>query len=282
MKSKLLLVLTCLFSAAVLFLGNSAGEGFVQDVDRTGSPLSSGFCNNCHGEGNFEPITTLALLQDTQVVNSYKPGQTYILKVRIDMPFGTAADYGFQTVALAGSDNHSAGTFGKLPAGVRLTKLSNNRTYVEHSRPSLSNIISIPWIAPGVGTGTVSFYAAGMASNGMGAADGQGASVLKKPFLIRESTATATTALVGVDFKVNCYPNPIDDELHIQLTNDVAIKNLTIEVFSVEGKKNMQIHFNEAGSFFQTVLSTEGWENGLNVISLSVDQKKISKLVYKK
>jgi hypothetical protein len=282
MKAKLLLVLTCLLSAAALLLSNSAGEGYVQGVDRTGSPISSGFCNNCHGEGNFQPITTLALLQDNQVVTSYKPGQNYTLKVRIDMPFGAAADYGFQTVALTGSDNHSAGSFGKVPDGVRLTKLSNNRIYAEHSRPSLSNVILIPWVAPAAGTGTVSFYAAGMASNGSGAADGQGASVLKNTFFITESTSTATTSLIGLDFKVDCYPNPIDDELHVQLTNEVAIKNLTIEVSSLDGKKNMQVHFNEAGSLFQTVFSTEGWKNGLYVISLSMDQQKLSKLVYKK
>lgn len=102
MKAKLLLGLTCLLSAVALFLSNSTGAGFVQGVDRTGSPFSSGSCNNCHGEGNFTPGIFVSLLQDTQIVKSYRPGQRYTMRIRVQMPFGNAGDYGFQAIALMG------------------------------------------------------------------------------------------------------------------------------------------------------------------------------------
>jgi hypothetical protein len=281
MKAKLLLVLTCIFSAAILFLANSAGEGYVQGVDRTGSPFSSGSCNNCHSEGNFTPKVFVSLLRDTQIVNSYQPGQSYTIRIRVQMPFGNAGDYGFQAIALMGADNLNAGTFGKLPDGLRLTTLRNNRIYVEHSRPSISNTINIPWIAPPSGSGSVSIYACGVAANGAGAADGQGASRLDNPIVIAEGTATGTQSIQAAKFEVSLFPNPVQNELQLKVSNSSFRNSLNVRISSLDGQTVFQSNLQNAGSNFQTTILTQEWISGLYLVSLSDGCGAITKMVFK-
>ena len=165
MKLKTTLTFFSLLTITFLLMNNAAGPGEVQGKDRTGSPLSEGACNVCHNDGAFNPAVSVELLKDNQPVDKYQPGETYNLKVTISPGQGDPPAFGFQAVALSGSNNDNAGSWGTPPTGIQ-TVTVDNRDYVEHSTPSSSNnSFEVEWTAPQAGTGEVRIYAAGNAVN---------------------------------------------------------------------------------------------------------------------
>ena len=158
-----------LFIAGLLSLvlqSRSSGAAAVLGQDRTGSPLSSGTCSACHG-GSSSSMTTVISLKNAQgnAVSSYMAGQSYTLEVAITG--SSAGKYATQAVVLDAS-NAGKGTMGTpTSSNTKVTTLSG-RQYLEHSslQSATNGSYSVPWTAPSSGSGTLSIYAVGMASNG--------------------------------------------------------------------------------------------------------------------
>lgn len=235
MKIKLLYILFPTALGAALFFGNASGPGTVQNVDRTGSPLSPATCGTigCHNSGTFSPTLRAELLKDGQRVDAYEPGEDYTLKLTTSAT-GTPSVYGFQTVALL-PDNANAGSFEDIPTGFRSLVL-NNRTYVEHTSPRASNTLEVKWEAPAAGAGAVRFYAAGIAANGNGSSSGDGTAALTTPLTITEATTSSVFGVETLAANIRAFPNPVGDQL-----------NLNIEV-------------QESGRYFLSVLNLAGQE----------------------
>lgn len=219
----------------VLFLGNSSGPGAVQGKDRTGGPLSEGFCGNCHAAGAFNPSMVLELLQDGDVVNGYEAGETYTMRVTITAESGVQV-YGFQAVALTGDDNLQAGSFAPV-AGTQITTL-NDRDYIEHSERSDSNVFEIEWTAPSTGTGEVKFYSASVSANNAAGSGGDGAVFLTSPTVLQDLTV-GTNELPALATRLNAFPNPVVDQLNLQV--EVTEGNrATLRVYSMLGQPMLQ------------------------------------------
>jgi len=62
MKKNVLLTVLGLSFLAFLFLDASSGVASSQGKDRTGSPVASGTCANCHNGGNFNTSVSVQLL----------------------------------------------------------------------------------------------------------------------------------------------------------------------------------------------------------------------------
>jgi hypothetical protein len=107
---------------------------------------------------------------------TYTPGQTYAIGVGVDGP--GAARYGFELTALDAS-NLMAGTFTNLTDSTG-SQSGGGRFYENQvTTPKDGTFAGSPdggawvfaWTAPPQGTGTVTFYAAGVAANNDNGAD---------------------------------------------------------------------------------------------------------------
>ena len=265
MKNTFTFTLFLFLAAAWLFYGNSGGAGSVQGVDRTGSPLSPGSCNEngCHTDNSFSPSVELVLLSGENEISEYEPGETYRMRFTVTPGTGTPAGYGFQAVALSGEDNVNAGTWGDEPDGVQVIEI-NDRFYVEHSERSGSNVFEIDWTAPSGETGPVRFYAAGNAVNGNGNNSGDGAVALAEPVLIPARSAASFARIAGLDVEMKVWPNPAIDHFSLLISKaeaghyEVSIADLQgrilnkrpVQLRSGENRELFDISRLETGHYF--------------------------------
>jgi hypothetical protein len=154
---------------ALLFIAASGGVTTVQNLDRTGSPVSTTGCNACHSGGTFNPTLTLTLKDlSNNVVTQYTPGTSY--KLEVSFGGNVASRYGYQAVALLAS-NANAGSLTTANSFSKTNTL-NSRTYGEHNGTVSSNLFTLNWTAPASGSGQVKFYSRGIASNNNGGTNG--------------------------------------------------------------------------------------------------------------
>jgi hypothetical protein len=138
----------------------------------TGAPFnSSQTCANCHSGGNYGgTIKTQLLDSANKVVRAYVPNGNYKLKIIINKTSASTPKYGFQTTA-ATLTNVNVNKWGALPANTHNT-LASGHNYIEQSTSLTPHIITIPWVGPAKGTGSVKFYTSGNLVNGNGSESG--------------------------------------------------------------------------------------------------------------
>ncbi len=135
-------------------------------------------CSNCHGGGSFNPTTTLTLLSGSSPVTQYTPGAAYTLQMKITAASGSPK-YSFCVMAAKATGNVNVNTWGTMPTGTA-NHTVGGRNYIEQTSartasattPTSSYTLNLPWTAPAVGSGSVKFYAEGMAVNGTGGTGG--------------------------------------------------------------------------------------------------------------
>lgn len=143
----------------------------------SGNPPANNSCVNCHSgivnSGNGS-MTVLNLPQH------YVPGQTYSLSLQLQDP--GQSRWGFQLTAAKNSTvTERGGTI--LVTNTSTTRLASlagnglqflNQTSTGNFRNTMNGPVSWPfnWTAPPVGTGTVTFYASGLAANNTGGSSG--------------------------------------------------------------------------------------------------------------
>jgi hypothetical protein len=146
-------------------------------AQRTGAP-GENTCGSCH---------TGTLLANGSIsisisASEYIPGDTYPVVITIADPLQLR--WGFEITALKNSNNSMAGSFqsttqltGIQSAGGKTYAGHNNNGAVLPLNPqdgthwgTLNGPVSwaVNWIAPAQGSGTVTFYASGVAANGDG------------------------------------------------------------------------------------------------------------------
>jgi hypothetical protein len=205
MKRKILIG-AFLSALAVLLMNSSNGAGASQNADRTGSPVANGNCNGCHSGGVVTPTVTVALFDGLLPVTTYTPGKAYTLRISV-LGLGYPR-YGFQTVALA-TGNVNAGTMTAGSTGTRVVTV-NGRKYGEHSAPGTTGIFELNWTAPAAGTGTVTFYTAGLGAANPSGDNGDKANT--NSITVTEASGMSVMGISGSEFQFG--PNPVIDELH--------------------------------------------------------------------
>ncbi len=150
----------------------SGGPGLNGLGDRTGSPISSGSCADCHGGGGFSPSISIQVLNGPTPVTSYVPGTTYTVRYTVT---GGAPRYGFQGVALR-TNNTAGGTFNTPGANTQVVSISGIPYVEQTSAVATSGIFTSQWTAPASGAGNIRFYGRGLAANGTGSTSGDNAS----------------------------------------------------------------------------------------------------------
>jgi len=231
----LILVVVSLF-AFVLLTGYGAGPASFANNHFIGAPGgSTATCGTCHGSpGSFGVVT--AGLQVFNVGTTipaigYVAGSTYDIEVEIMHPIGSPGRFGFQLVGFD-SGGAQAGTFTNPMAGTSILNLASGTTVVEHSSFNASPVFRVQWIAPSTATGTVTFYAGGVAANGTGTNAGDGGS----------------TAPVSLNLPPDSnVPIELMDFNARQIDNSISLEWITL---SEEENSHFEIqHADESGEF---------------------------------
>ena len=263
MKTRNLLFFSSLLLGWCIWAGHSSGAGARQDTDRTGGPVASGYCTNCHSGGAFGTNVNITLLAGTDTVAEYEPGAAYTL--RVDISAEGASGYGFQAVALD-SDNNGVGTYGTPGDGIQVTAIGGI-DYAEHSARSSSSMFEIEWTAPEAGAGDIGFYAAGNAVNGNGGTSGDEPDTAS--LTISEAVLSGIADIAG-DINLQLAPNPATDFIRVQWS-DSEVQVRDIRIVSLSGRTlqqqvlpsevgaiEMQVSDYPSGIYFAQVISDQG------------------------
>ena len=154
------------FSESVFTYSGGAPTG------HTGAPGEVN-CSNCHsGNANSGPGSINISVSGNPT--DYVPGQTYQITVSVNDSFST--ELGFQATVVEdltsqGAGILSVGTFNQVSIST-----SGGKYYANHDGSTgtiqLGRSWTFNWIAPAAGTGSITFYAAGNASNNNGSSSG--------------------------------------------------------------------------------------------------------------
>jgi len=150
----------------------SGGVAALLGSDKTGSPLSSNTCTQCHGSSNPNTTVSIEVLNSSNTaVTEYTPGEQYTIQLIVSN--ASLSSYGMQMVTL-NSGNTQAGSLTTPSPNTQITNLSGVQ-YLEHNSAGSSTgslLYSAIWTAPTAGSGTLTFYGVGIAVNGNGSTSG--------------------------------------------------------------------------------------------------------------
>lgn len=231
MKFKNIYKVAGLIGLYIFLQSRAGGPASEASLQVTGAP-GNGTCANtgCHTAGSFNPTVSMSLFDGANLAIKYDPGKTYTLRITISAISGSPARYGFQAVALDAS-NAQAGDWGTPPAGIGVKTLGGKK-YIEHNAPTTASLIELPWVAPAAGTGSVTFYAGGLAANNNSNVTGDGNA--NGSLVITENGTSNADAPSEQFAQVTVMPNPVADMLNLNITSRLA-GNHKVRIFSANG-----------------------------------------------
>ncbi len=261
-----------LFIIYVIFQSNATGPGFAGALQVSGAPGSSGnegTCANsgCHTDNSYKPMLSMSFFDGGNLAAKYIPGKIYTIKVVVNPVQGIPTGYGFQAVALNGS-NSQAGDWGDPGANRRVVNV-NGRKYIEQSSTLTNGVLELPWIAPSAGTGDVTFYATGLASNSDGGPGGDGAA--KNTLSIKESGVSGASALSQDLATMNVFPNPVRKTLNVQFFSQRAGLHV-LRILDTKGATAKTEQVNLQVGVNQFALSLESLSPGIYFVQLSGEE----------
>lgn len=203
----------------IVFNSHSVGMATGYNSDRTGAP-GAGLCGNCHSGGSYGPVTTTIQVFSTGTTNpitSYVPGTLYDVRVTVNKSAGNPAGYGYELTCLTTPGDTPLSGYSNLASNVKQKTITTGqyagRTYTEHNNVTNNNIFNFSWTAPVPGTGSVKFYACGLAANGSGnsSGDNSGNTTLTlsedQSALSVTGTVTNVSCFGGSNGAINITPN---------------------------------------------------------------------------
>lgn len=266
MKKKFLLFSLSAVTIATVLQSHSTGHTSFGAGNRTGAKGSLASCAGvgCHGMG--AGATSIIRIDSAGVpVTKYTAGKVY--NVHVVGKHATNTRFGFQFTAVSGtgSSQVAAGTVTGLPSSVQSATFSGlsiieQSSGISATSPADSFIKSFTWTAPATGVDTVRMYLTVNAVDGSSSASSGDVSanvVVKLPLYTPPSTSVAT---VAENAAISAFPNPVMNELHLQLNETFATS--TVSVFDITGRNiiNTVVAPNAAGS---TTLNTSNWVPGM-------------------
>jgi len=228
-----------LIFSGFLTLSNSGGRVASTGLGNTGAPgdqfmgQNPIYCNNCHGGNAYIPQCNIAVLDSATnlPVSSYIPNTTYKIVTTVSPTLGTPIRYGFQLCATKGTTTTGINTWHSPSANAKITP-TNGKTYVEHNLNSNTGVFNVYWKSPVSGTGKVNFYSCGVAANGNGNDNGDGAK--NTSLSLAESTTGASEELKSFD-KIIIKNTIVKDGINIEI-KDLDVEHYNIYFVSIDGR----------------------------------------------
>jgi hypothetical protein len=278
MKVKILLLLSLGLFVFLLFGSLNSGTAYGGIGDTTGSPLSTMTCSGggCHGGANYGASVSISVLDDSgNVVNSYIPGQSYIVQLSISSTSGSPAGYGAQAVVLD-SLNNQAGTLDTvLTPNSRISNF-DNRFYLEQY--GLNNgTLRARWTAPLAGRGRLTIYSAGAAVDGWGNMTDDEASAAVS---ISLTEAPTSSVLQLQNEQLSVFPNPAANGIfNIQIDGESGI--YALEITDIIGKTVLKKEIQVESGISCPIELPQQCLSGFYFVSLSSKNKRLSGILRK-
>jgi hypothetical protein len=278
MKVKILLLLSLGLFVFLLFGSLNSGTAYGGIGDTTGSPLSTMTCSGggCHGGANYGASVSISVLDDSgNVVNSYIPGQSYIVQLSISSTSGSPAGYGAQAVVLD-SLNNQAGTLDTvLTPNSRISNF-DNRFYLEQYGLN-SGTLRARWTAPPAGRGRLTIYSAGAAVDGWGNMTDDEASAAVS---ISLTEAPTSSVLQLQNEQLSVFPNPANDGIfNIQIDGESGI--YALEITDIIGKTVLKKEIQIESGISCPIELPQQCLSGFYFVSLSSKNKRLSGILRK-
>lgn len=280
MKKRFILSSFAFAAMAILLMSNSGGRATSGNGDNTGAPTSNAFCQQCHSSGAFSPSLAIAVFETgtTTAVTEYIGGVTYDVKVTVTAANGSPAGYGMQMTCLDANNNAIVG-FSEPSSNAQLATLNNGRQYVEQSGMSSTNVFTTKWTAPATNTGTVTFYAGGVAANASGSTAGDGAT--KGSLILAETSSSATKNTATLAVQIKAYPNPVTDVLNIETIGSTSGKH-TLTIANMAGQIVLQQVIQLDFGMDFTQIAVENLAKGVYTLTLAQEGKVTTTQILKK
>lgn len=181
--------------------------------------------SSCHTGGAFTGTVTLTGIPDTVVA-----GQAYTLTLT---NASNAVKAGFQLTCLDGS-NIKCGNLG-TGMGVNITTASGHQYARQSAAKTMSNGIgawNFTWTAPATLNGdSLRFYFVSLCANGNGNRTGDNVLINSKKVNFKAATSAAIDP--EADRMVRIFPNPANDNLRIDLSNNASAD---VQLFDTNGR----------------------------------------------
>jgi hypothetical protein len=224
-------IIGIIISSTTAYTNNNGRAG------NTGSPGENA-CNQCHSTNALNSGGGNVKISSPNMPNwIYFPGITYNIQVRVKKSGIGKFGFGFEALLPTGANGGIIQTANStnvktLPA----TVLGNSRTNAVHKQPNHfgtdSLVFSFEWVAPMAGTGNVTFYASGNATNS--ANNSSGDFIYTASQLVTEaSTVDLQTYLDSKTATI--FPNPCKGFININLPEFLDETSTQFSIFDSKG-----------------------------------------------
>jgi len=278
MKKKITLTLLAVVAVAAMSFDILSSGG---KAGKTGA-YTEGNCTSCHSDYAVNSGTgSIAITASPLLTNGYVPGTKYTITVTVSQT-GLSL-FGFDFEALTNATTNG-GTISLLSPSTDVktlassTRLDAVQTGTGNNTAN-SHAFSFYWTAPATGSGTVTFYTAGLAANGDG--DTPGDYCYTTSLALSENTSgIAESAASNFNFSVS--PNPASSNLNVKFNLNQA-STVDMNMFDITGKKvanlisDKSINGNINKSF-----NISTYQKGVYFIELKINDKtSVQKIVIK-
>jgi hypothetical protein len=263
--------LICAFATmAGIIISNTAFTNNNGKEGKTGSPGETA-CNQCHSTNPLNSGGGSVVVSSAGLTNwTYVPGQTYNIDVTVKRPGSPKFGFGFEALLPSGANAGVISTTNSPNAkSLSATILGNVRTNAVHKQPNHfgtdSLVFTFEWTAPAAGTGDITFYAAGNATNN--ANNSSGDFIYTTNQVVTEANTTQLQQILEGKY-VNVFPNPCADYLNISVPNNLSLTSTLIQLFDLSGKKVFEKSMNGRSTVVDIRADVNGLEAGLYIVQL--------------
>ncbi len=263
MKYIYTLISMAIVSFVIITINPQKGHSF-----STGAPvgktaaMGEGSCADAGCHGGTATNAPNGITTDIPMAG-YEPGKTYDITITTEET--GKIRFGFQARASAGT----------LVANA-FTQLVGGGTFITHRSASTTatnkKVWSFRWIAPSVGTGTVTFNSAMLAANGNGSNSGD--NVYKASVQANESTTASVKDFASAGISV--YPVPFTGSITLDMGSQ-TFENATVSIYTIAGKKVAEQKLSTPSISF----NTDGLAKGIYIVRLSAGTLNITQKIAK-
>jgi hypothetical protein len=246
------------------FTNNNGKEG------KTGSPGENA-CNQCHNTNAINSGGGSVVISIPGLSNgAYMPGQTYTVNVTVKKTGSAKFGFGFEALLPSGANAGVISTTNSTNAkSLTATVSGNARTNAVHKQPNHfgtdSMVFSFDWTAPAAGTGNITMYAAGNATNSSNTSSGD--FIYTTNVTIGEANTTQIQQMLQGKY-VNLFPNPCADFLTISVPDNVSSSTTVVQLFDLNGRKVFDKLISGKSNVIDIRNEINGFDNGLYLLQL--------------
>jgi hypothetical protein len=232
MKKKITLALVAIVAVCAMSFNVFYPNG---EAGKTGA-YSEGDCTQCHADFAVNTGTgSIVITSVPSLAGGYYPDSVYTVTVTVSQVGDSL--FGFDFEALTNATTNG-GTLSLLtPSTDVKTKASSTRLDVLQTGTgniSLnSHAFSFKWTAPATGSGTVTFYASGLAADNDGGTSGD---YCYTTSMVLTQNTVGIAETVAKDYNLSVFPNPSSDNLNVKFSLK-GISSVNMDIIDITGSK---------------------------------------------